>query len=82
MIGAPGVDDLRAPRKAVRGVHRHSAHAVVTQVLLHLGDQRGVRPVGPRDCDLDGVEDLGQAVREDRVDHDALDLDDGADVPV
>ena len=39
-----------------------------------------VEPSGRCDLDLDGVEDLGQAVGEDRVDHDALDLDDLADV--
>ncbi len=70
----------RPAREAVGGVHRHSANAVVTEVLLHLRDEGGGRAVRPRHCDLEGVEDLGQVVREDRVDHDALDLDDLAGI--
>ena len=74
------VDDVRPARETVGGVHGDRAHAVVAEVLLHLRDERRGRAVGPVDLDLDGVEDLGQAVREDRVDHDALDLDDLAGV--
>ena len=74
------VDDVRPTRETVGRVHGDRAHAVVAEVLLHLRDERRGRAVGPVDLDLDGVEDLGQAVGEDRVDHDALDLDDLAGV--
>ena len=74
------VDDVRPTRETVGGIHGDRAHAVVAEVLLHLRNERRGRPVGSVDLDLDGVEDLGQAVREDRVDHDALDLDDLAGV--
>src|SRR5262249_19564165 len=57
-------------------VHRHGADSVVSKVLLHLGDQRAA--VGPLDAKR-GV-DLRELVREDGVDHDALDLDQAADV--
>ena len=70
-----GVDDGDTPREAVGGVHRDRADAVVTQVLLHLGDQRAGRQL-----DLEGAEDLGEVVGEDGVEHDALDLDDLPDV--
>ena len=39
-IGAAGVDDVGAARDAVGRVHRDRANAVVSEVLLHLGDQR------------------------------------------
>ena len=77
---AAGVDDVGTARETVGGVHRDRAHAVVAEVLLHLRDERRGRAVGLVDLDLDGVEDLGQAVGEDRVDHDAFDLDDLAGV--
>src|SRR5262249_7652634 len=41
--------------------------------------ERGALGVG-RDGDADGVVDLGERVREDGIEHDALDLDDLADV--
>ncbi len=75
-----GVDDVCAAREAVGRVHRHGANAIVAEVLLHLCDEREARAVGAGDLDLEGVEDLGQGVREHRVDHDALDLDDLAGV--
>ena len=76
-----GVDHVDSAREAVRRVHRDRAHAVVAQVLLHLGDQRpGGAAVGARHLDREGVVDLGQLAGEDGVDHDALDLDDLADV--
>ena len=34
------VDDVRAAREAVGGVHGDRAHAVVAEVLLHLRDER------------------------------------------
>ena len=37
--GLAGVDDLDAAGQAVGGVHGDGAHAVVAEVLLHLGDQ-------------------------------------------
>ena len=69
------VDHLGAAREAIRRVHRNCAHPVVTEVLLHL---RHDLALGRRD--LDGVEDAGEPIGEDGVDHDALDLDDPADV--
>ena len=49
-------------------------------MLLHLSDEGRGRTVWPVDLDLDGVEDLWQAVGEDRVNYDALDLDDLAGI--
>ena len=75
-IGAAGVEDVRAAREAVGGVHRDRADAVVAEVLLHLGDRS---PPSGRVISS-AREDLGQLVREDGVDHDALDLDELAGV--
>ena len=75
-----GVDDGGAARKSVGRVHGDRANAVVTEMLLHFGHEGRGRAVGLDDLYLDGVEDLGQAVGKDRVDHDALDLDDLPDV--
>ena len=66
-----GVDDVGAARDPVRRVHRDRAHAVVAEVLLHLCDQ--VAAVRARDAQR--RVDRGQAVREDGVDDDALDLE-------
>ena len=65
------VDDVGAAGEPVGRVHRDRAHAVVAEMLLHLRDQRSVRQL-----DLERGQDLGKAVGEDRVDDDALDLDD------
>jgi hypothetical protein len=64
------VDDVDATREAVRRVHRDGADAVVSEVLLHLGDQ-----VVAVHGDAEGAVDLGEIVREQRVDDDALDFD-------
>ena len=69
------VDDVETAREAVRGVHGNSAHAVVPEVLLHLGDH-----VAAVDREPERVVDLRQLVREEHVDDDALDLDQLADV--
>jgi peptide chain release factor 1 len=70
-----GVLHLDSARQAVRGVHRHGAHAVVAEVLLHLRHERPVL-----DLDLERGQDLRKSLREHGVDHDALDLDDPAGV--
>src|SRR5579862_3545057 len=75
--GPPRVDDLDAARKAVGGVHRDGAHAVVAQVLLHLRDQLA-RAAVLGHLDAQRVVDLRQPAREDGVEDDALDLDDPA----
>ena len=64
------VDDVGASREAVRRVHGDRADAVVAEVLLYLGDQV-VAVQGDAECAVD----LRQLVREERVDDDALDLD-------
>ena len=66
-----GVDDVDPAREPVRRVHRNRAHAIVSQVLLHLCHERP-----GRELDLEGAQDLGEPVGEDGVDDDALDLDD------
>ena len=71
-----GVDDRRAAGDPVGRVHRDGANPVVAEVLLHLGDENAA--VGPRDAER--RVDLGQLLGEDGVDHDALDLDQAADV--
>ena len=80
-IGAP-VSTTSMPRgEPVGRVHGDGAHAVVAEMLLHLGDEldRRVAVLLGR-ADAERAVDRGQAVGEDRVDHDALDLDDLADV--
>ena len=85
------VDHLRAARETVGRVHRHRAHAVIAQVLLHLAHEHGaadlracalglLRCRGRRPLDHDRVVDLGQALVEDGVDDDAADLLDATDV--
>jgi hypothetical protein len=78
--GRTGVDAHGAAGEPVRRVHGNRADTIVSEVLLHLGDQRadGASLVGELDAER-GV-DLGQAVRKDGVDDDALDLDDPAGV--
>ena len=86
-----GVDHLGTAGQAVGGVHRDRAHAVVAEVLLDLAHEHALLRaradplclllavrLGARDRDR--VVDLGQAVGEDRLDHDALDLLDAPDV--
>ncbi len=75
-IGPLGVDDLGPAREAVGRVHRNRADAVVAEVLLHLRDQLSRPAAVLGDGDAEGVVDLGKLVREDGVEHDALDLDD------
>ena len=81
---AAGVDDLDAAREAVGRVHRDRAHAVVAEVLLDLADEVRADAVVVAGRALAGddhrVVDLGQLVREDGLDDDALDLLDPADV--
>src|SRR5581483_9482774 len=69
------VDDLDAARESVRRLHRDRTDAVVAEVLLHLRDQLAGAVLG-RNLDAKSVVDLGQPVREDGIEHDALDLDD------
>ena len=86
-----GVDHLHAACEAVGDVHRHRPHAVIAEVLLDLAhehalaragaDARGLLLcLGSGTRDRDRVVDLGQAVGEDGLDHDALDLLDAPDV--
>jgi peptide chain release factor 1 len=70
-----GVDHLDPASEPVGRVHRNRAHAVVAQVLLHLGHERAAFPL-----DLERAQDLREALGEHGVDHDALDLDDPAGV--
>ena len=72
---AARVEDVHAAREPVGRVHRDRADAVVAEMLLHLGYERA-----GLELDLERGQDLGKAVREDGVDHDALDLDDLAGV--
>jgi hypothetical protein len=68
------VDDVDAARKPVRRVHGDGADSVVPEVLLDLGDE-----LAAVHLDLERGVDLREPVREDGVDHDALDLDHLAD---
>ncbi len=55
-----GVHDVEAAGEAVRRVHRDGAHAVVAQVLLHLGDEdAAVLALARGHLDLQRVVDLG-----------------------
>ena len=76
----PRVDHVRPAREPVGRVHRDRADTIVAEVLLHLRDQRGRAAVGGRHVDAQSRVDLRQALVEDGVEHDALDLDDRADV--
>ena len=78
---ASRIDADGAARKAVGRVHGDRADAVVTEMLLHLCDERA-RRVTLGDLDLECRVDLGELVGEDGVDDDALDLDDPAGVAV
>jgi len=70
-----GVDHLVAALQAVGGVHRHRAHAVVSEMLLHLADQFGCLAVlVASHLDLHRRVDLRQLVGEDGVDDHAGDL--------
>ena len=51
-IGALGVDDVGSAGEPVGRIHRDRADAVVTEMLLHLGDELAVR-----ELDLDRVQD-------------------------
>jgi hypothetical protein len=68
------VDYLNTASKAVGGVHRYCANAVVSKVLLDLANQWLVTFTR----DGDGGVDRWKAVREDSLDNDALDLFDPA----
>jgi hypothetical protein len=77
------VDHVGAAAQSVRRVHRDRADPVVSEVLLHLRDQRdGLAVVGRRNLDLEGVVDLGQLAGKDGVEDDSSDLDDLPDVSV
>ena len=82
-----GVAHLGAAREAIGGVHRDRADAVVAEVLLHLEHERAglvlvLLVAVALQVHLEGVVDLGQLVGERDLDHDSLDLLDGADVAV
>ncbi len=78
-----GVDDLEPTGQSVGRVHRHRAHAVIPEVLLHLEHQQGLLACSDIDVllsqsgrgtlDRDRVVDLRQLVREHRLNDDALD---------
>ena len=70
------LDDLRAARKAVGGVERHRADAVVAEMLLDFGNQRAA--VGPRD--LERVVDRREVAVEPDVEDHTLDLKDRSGV--
>ena len=72
---AAEVDDLGPAGEPVGRVHGDGAHAIVAQVLLHLGDQ-----LATLDRDPQRAVDLREGAREDGVDDDALDLDQLSDV--
>ena len=77
-----GVKHLGAASQAVRGVHGDRADALVSQVLLDLAHERAllaVLAVGVH-LDLERGVDLRQLLREEDLEHDALDLLDGPDV--
>ena len=69
------VDDLDPAREPVGRVHGDGADAIVAEMLLHLRDQLA-RAAVLGDLDAERMVDLGKPVREDGVEHDALDLDD------
>ena len=88
---AARVDHLGAAREAVGRVHRDGAHAVVAEVLLDLAHEHALACAGADALGLllrrgggagdgDRVVDLRQALGEDGLDHDALDLLDAPDV--
>ncbi len=88
---ATRVDHLGAARQAVGRVHRDGAHAVVTEMLLDLAHEHAFACAGADALGLllrcgggasdgDRVVDLRQALGEDGLDHDALDLLDTPDV--
>ena len=74
------VDDLDAAGEPVGRLHRDGADAIVAEMLLHLRDQLARAAVLLGNLDAERVVDLGELVREDGVEHDALDLDDLARV--
>ncbi len=91
VIGPPVSRTSCAAGEAIGRVHRHSPDAIVAEVLLDLADEHvaaGLRadPLGlllgrgRGTRDRDRVVDLGQALGEDGLDHDALDLLDAPDV--
>ena len=71
--GSAGVDGLHAAHHAVGGQHADAAHAVLAEVLLHLGDDvDGDSAARAVVLDAHGVVDGGHLLVE-------LDVDDGAD---
>src|SRR4051812_42737199 len=81
---AAGVDDLGPASEAVGRVHRDRADAVIAEVLLDLADEVRADALvvagGAVAGDQQRGVDLGQLVREDGLDDDALDLLDAPDV--
>src|SRR5207248_7915544 len=73
--GLLGVDDVDPAGEPVGRIHGNGPDAIVAEVLLHLRDQPA-RAAVLGDLDAERVKDLGQPVREHRVEHDTLDLDD------
>jgi hypothetical protein len=69
-----GVGDLHAAAHPVRAAHRHRAHLVLPDMLLHLGGEPH-RKAAAAVLELQGVVDLGQVLRlELHVEHRADDL--------
>jgi hypothetical protein len=79
--GMARVGHLHAPAHAVGRAHRHGAHLVLSDVLLHFGgDAHREAPAGV--LELQRVVDLGEVLRlELDVEHRADDLHHAADVP-
>ncbi len=72
--------DVDATRKAVGRVHRDCANAVVSEVLLHLGDQIDLgAALLAGYLDSERVVDLREIAGEDGVEDDASNFDDLAD---
>ena len=86
-----GVNHLEPSREAIGRVHRDGPHTIVAEVLLDLAHEQLLLGAGAdagrllllaarRAHDRDRVVDLGQALVEHGLDHDALDLLDAPDV--
>ncbi len=74
-----GIGRLHAAHKAVGRIHRHSADAVLAQMLLDLADQFFVQAVGTLASNADRIENTGQpATRKIHVNHRPNDLNDFA----
>src|SRR5262249_45365981 len=78
--GSARVRGLHAPHHAVRGQHADAAHAVLPEVLLHLGDHVELHAARRLALDAQSVVDRGHLLVELDVHHGADDLHHPADV--